>query len=788
MHSGSSNVLSAQPIFSVATGIASIILEGRSLSDDDFIEADIESYLVKKTNTLHQDARLQKLLQIRSDGDTNYPGTSKDFIGCSIKTEKNKDLGTLQSLATTCLSTNSSPPSQSSSQLSYSSTICSYQSSKKKSTNSKIPKQGPHCEHFLKYIGVIKTEDVDENFEHFCNETNDYCVRWQNYLRQLQLILCSEPICIEVFIGPENNAILMEQWIIKIIEKTNGNGTNLPLTSLCCAIRSQLHFSQISSWTDLLKTSCDNDFFDNPRIRKTKKLGKPKLDILYRIKTFDSTTCFNEKPLVHEFPEAAITEKWSISVCLKSSPRCKSIPNFLQQVDNLEHQQNRGGCMEKGKHNCQSSSYETNERNLENKCSSSSTTHREKQLLKYKKRLLKYEKKTTTTTSCCSSDDRPKSDINFSINSIRPPLYTTNCMPFYNNSNLLDTTKSTQTANTEMITTGTQTEDEFCVCLNLNLFNENSTATMDKSDLLLQSIQRTGVVNSISCHRKLKTKLSSSDCSSNLDQVDCRLCKRQKTKHNFVQNSPNSLYSQRQWEKQTTCQCPSNLNNNNTITDLNKLKICSPINDRHFIEESQFQTPINSINQTQAWEMGNSTKFSFDRKLVGKTIPKINLTQKFNESPSISPITSPYSPTSPLTAKNLISAAILKRRSRHLSEISSERSSIGSEEHISDDEFCNFSPVFLSPNKSSRNYFAKEILPFGRRALLGSLEESLLQKCFTPKFTIYGFKVLLGASGQFCPTQLTIPVVTSLYELKSQTLTTPYMVRLSSYFFFKFEI
>lgn len=47
MHSGSSVVLSAQPIFSVATGIASIILEGRSLSDEDFVEADIESYSVK---------------------------------------------------------------------------------------------------------------------------------------------------------------------------------------------------------------------------------------------------------------------------------------------------------------------------------------------------------------------------------------------------------------------------------------------------------------------------------------------------------------------------------------------------------------------------------------------------------------------------------------------------------------------------------------------------------------------------------------------------------------------
>lgn len=707
-------------------------------------------------------------------------------------------------MATSCLSTTKPPLllnrdfPQPPSQLNY----CSYQTSKKKTTTSKIPRQGPHCEHFLKFIGVIKTDDVDENFEHFCNESNDYCARWQNYLRQLQLILCSEPICIEVFIGPENNAILMEQWIIKIVEKASG--THLPLSSLCSAIRSQLHFSQISSWTDLLKTSCDSDFFDNPRIRKTNKLGKPKLDILYRIKTFDSTSCFNEKPLVHEFPEAAITEKYSISVCLKSSPRCKSIPNFLQQVFIDNDLETNRCCNEKGKHNC-TSAFETKDmiNNLEITSPSSSTTHREKQLLKYKKRLLKYEKKTVT-----GNDDNNyrKHENNFSINSIRPPLYNTlqrqtNIIPFYNN--LTDTTKSTQTANTEMITTGTQTEvEEYCVCLNSDLFQENSS--MDKSDLLLQSIRRTGVVNSISCHRKLKSnlcdnKLSSSNCdnSTSLDQVDCRLCKRQKTKHNFINNSPNSFYqtknllfSHRPYK--SSCQClkeelnkhkvrPNNFNNNNTITDLNKLKICSPFNDRMFIEESQFQTPTNSIIKS-TWEMGNSTKLSIDRsRPIGKNIPKVNLTQKFNENPEVN--LSPTSPLlSPFSAKNLISAAILKRRSRHLSEISSERSSIGSEEHISDEEFGNFSPVFLSPNKTSKSYFAKEIVPFGKRALLGCLEESLLQKCFTPKFTIYGFKVLLGASGQFCPTQLTIPVVTSLYELKSQTLTTPYMVRFNFIF------
>lgn len=64
-------------------------------------------------------------------------------------------------------------------------------------------------------------------------------------------------------------------------------------------------------------------------------------------------------------------------------------------------------------------------------------------------------------------------------------------------------------------------------------------------------------------------------------------------------------------------------------------------------------------------------------------------------------------------------------------------------------------------------------------SLAGSIEESLLQRCFVPTFHVPGFKVLLGASGGFCPTQLTIPSSTSFYELHGQCLSTPYLV---SYF------
>lgn len=60
--------------------------------------------------------------------------------------------------------------------------------------------------------------------------------------------------------------------------------------------------------------------------------------------------------------------------------------------------------------------------------------------------------------------------------------------------------------------------------------------------------------------------------------------------------------------------------------------------------------------------------------------------------------------------------------------------------------------------------------------ILGSFEESLLQRRFEPKFLVPGYKVLLGASGCYCTNQITIPAYTFFYELNDETLSTPYVV------------
>lgn len=89
-----------------------------------------------------------------------------------------------------------------------------------------------------------------------------------------------------------------------------------------------------------------------------------------------------------------------------------------------------------------------------------------------------------------------------------------------------------------------------------------------------------------------------------------------------------------------------------------------------------------------------------------------------------------------LSPRFLKLAAIQKRRSRHLSDRSSERSSIGSDELMSDEEFSaeNAYIVMLTPNRVARGVVRKPLpksYPFGRRALLG-------------KFGRYSFAVMSG--------------------------------------------
>lgn len=236
----------------------------------------------------------------------------------------------------------------------------------------------------------------------------------------------------------------------------------MTIQALCSAIRSQLCFSQISSWIDLLKKAfIDGDesfkeqmpslftseIMQNPRLKKNLQTMQVNLDILFRVKSYDGTSCFNEKPNVHNFPDTIISDGLAICVCLKSLPRLEKIPtlntekahlngfsfandNRMKPPSNIAeaplvacsshilHDRFGLSCHEKGKHRCKEEvddDYEEIHHNpidsvpnasslslssSENASLTSTLSHRERQLLKYKKRLLKRDKQKKKQLEC----------------------------------------------------------------------------------------------------------------------------------------------------------------------------------------------------------------------------------------------------------------------------------------------------------------------------------------------------------------------------------------------------
>lgn len=975
MHSGSPITIS-RSIEQMSLGIASLIFEGRLLSDDQYALPNVPYSEIKKKNfptsssqsteTVQDTQRIMQKLQLLK----SCPGTSKEVSDCTLSIDNpvsgtsadecEDDAGygesstksnglyleTLQSLATTCINATPLSSNKINSSFLNHNTQCSQQFAKSGSSlasklasskceskckndvlmNTKHelhPKQGPHCEAFLKRIAILKTQPEECDEYHLCSEVlNKYCREWSISESQIKSILKSgETLCIEVFLGPEINPVLMEQWIIQVTDKVSF--PTMTIQSLCSAIRSQLYFSQISAWTDLIKGK-DFEYSDNARV-KIRFNNTPRLDIFFRIKPSTIISSFIEKPIVHNFPDTPISDYLAIRVQLKSCKRFDKIPEsnpILMLVDDQ-----RGPCTETGKHRCKNS-FDDDPLNYdmaEQLSTSSTNSHREKQLMKYKKRLLKREKKKKyMNTDYFSSTEYFKCDNqlqNFStqasINSIRPPLYITSSSPSSpssssNDSCVFSQTQATQTSITETMSVATQTDDVNvnkkmtnniendvlylpscdlcgsdmqCVCWNCDkLFksNNNLNEKMDSGDLLLQSIQRTALkkknhqmipqlpeshinqmqnkssisspefannFSSINCTKNNSNisdeyiERSTCDTLNNLDLSDCRFCiKRQKIKHNYNVSSKNNIsnsatisncrrtmsesigFSDEDETIRPTHEMSTSANSALSFEELKSYRrafsedVIDSMSDNEpkskcmcSDEKKLLPSPPYYVNEKCC--MSESISPEYKNKVspltikcpieVGRIIPKLNLTSildtpisplsiaqnnssdifpihKSNSAPTFNPI---YSPTS-LSPRFYKQAAIIKRRSRHLSDKSSERSSIGSEEQLSDEEFgCGLDNTFspsISPNKQLIRF--NKSVPQRLKPFLGTLEESLFQNRIDPKFQIQGYKVLLGASGGFCPTQLTIPAITSLYELKSENISTPYMV---SFFYSK---
>lgn len=134
----------------------------------------------------------------------------------------------------------------------------------------------------------------------------------------------------------------------------------MTLPSLCSAIRSQLYFSQIVAWCDLLRKG-DPSVYESGRVifanGSTSNAGdlaglgsaigaaaaagrRPRLNIFYRIRPHDVNAAgnhndggFSGKANVHNFPHVNIAENFSVAVCVKSLPRINGgLPHIAPAV------------------------------------------------------------------------------------------------------------------------------------------------------------------------------------------------------------------------------------------------------------------------------------------------------------------------------------------------------------------------------------------------------------------------------------------------------------------------
>ncbi|KAL7738596.1 hypothetical protein ACLKA6_006893 [Drosophila palustris] len=854
------------------------------------------------------------------------------------------------------------------------------------------PKIGPHCDQFLRKMGLAKGGDSNEPEEHFCDMSyvNITCSRWRAHCLKMEAILARrENVCIEVYLGPAGHKILLEQWIISGKEKVPPPTMTLP--SLCSAIRSQLYFSQIVAWCDLLR-KCDPAVYDSGRVifgngstssagdlaghtssssstststststSSSMPIRRPRLNIFYRIRAHDVGNSggdggFSAKANVHNFPHVNIAENFSVAVCVKSLPRFNgglppvapppaplvvSKPRALRATPTASTPTGGGGMCAAtptglGARIAISSGNLQGEGDGTRGGCDELDGHRERQLQKYRKRMQRRDKKRERKPSeqMEAMDEGSDHNMAMTVMTVTPPAAVT------------------PRRSIAMISTGTQTSLSSCqqcgsektlLCLNcttddgigsgnvdVDVDDETSVSDMDdmsssscslsscdlivgtprnKAELLLQAIQRTpknrklnttttatattkasNDLNAIS-HTQSQLQshsnshsITNSTANQNNNQQQqqptttvtltttttttsgCQVCKRQKTQHNFSNNSSSNNMEQEEPEQSATsttkltpnldrctlngqperCQTPPEMAGAGSGSGASDL-----LDERIVV---QFKTPISHVplklqeyqhqqhqhqQQHQQQQQHSTLPHSMTTKvphqlrlncgaaallgdretpppmlspLLRKALPKVNLTTIFCSSSSSAPIAidnnamafsfEPSTSTSHAlltppehgnnnnnlsvqksysapTLPNALSisprfakqAAFYKRRSRHLSD-RSDRSSLGSDEQLSDEDL---ESGMCSPAGSPLKTRARLVSQFTGRPLLGNLEESLLQKRLLPKIEVAGFRLQLGASGGFCPTQLTIPASSYFYELHGETLSTPYL-------------
>lgn len=185
--------------------------------------------------------------------------------------------------------------------------------------------EGPHCT-------FKKPSD-----EHVCNSNDPLCLKYEKIRGEvLDLWQKGIPLCVEVLLSSccacknsetegccskstldsteySDSGLLLEQWFINVTHRRIQDKTQITYQQLMNAVRSQLHFSQLSAWL----SSNESDF----KVIKN--------NITYRLtvpgETYEASH-FTTTSIKHDFPLTDIGNGLSLQISLSSLPRLTQIP------------------------------------------------------------------------------------------------------------------------------------------------------------------------------------------------------------------------------------------------------------------------------------------------------------------------------------------------------------------------------------------------------------------------------------------------------------------------------
>ncbi|PSN52982.1 hypothetical protein C0J52_01113 [Blattella germanica] len=196
--------------------------------------------------------------------------------------------------------------------------------------------EGPHC------AGVgISTLPV----RHDCDPGSSFlCARAEKLRKHMQLLWQNKiPMCIEVLLCagcqcgqqkaqspevaniPSPTDLLLEQWVVSMVTRRCADSPHISVRSLFQAVRSQLHFSQLSAWWS------------------SSKGGSP-AHVNFRVtvpgEAFASQ--FERAPVEHSFPVAGISRGTAVKVSVRSLPRMNAVPRIRCPLHHREAEPEQG--------------------------------------------------------------------------------------------------------------------------------------------------------------------------------------------------------------------------------------------------------------------------------------------------------------------------------------------------------------------------------------------------------------------------------------------------------------